>query len=265
MLEAYFDESGIHDGAAVCVIAGYFGYANHWRAQETKWRKVLDDFNFPLEDFHAHKLIGSEQHQSMLKKLAEAIAKSAIYPISAGIIVDDFNSFSEKQRKFMTGATLNEKTGKLRTSGAPTKPYFTPFQLCLRKVTDYTRPGRKANFFFGLDRPMGKYAKVLFNQIKTHNAWPESVWSSKSRLGDPAFPLARETPQLQAADLFVHLTYQHMLERHAANDWNVTPTGSLLTCLRNVKSLSDHFFQTKDCLQEMLEKTYAIAGNWDGH
>jgi hypothetical protein len=265
MLEAYFDESGIHENAAICVIAGYFGYANHWRAQEKKWRKVLADFSFPLEDVHATELVSSHRHQPMLKKLAEAIAKSSIYPISAGIVVDDFYSFSEKQRKWMTGATLDEKTRKLRTSGSPNRPYYTPFQLCLKKITDYTRPGRKANFFFGLDRPMAKYAKVMFTQIKTEKFWPESDWATKRRLGDPAFPLAKETPQLQAADLFVHLVYQHMLERHNARNWNVNPRGLLATCLRNKRSNSDHFFQNKACLQGTLEKSYALWGNWDGH
>jgi hypothetical protein len=180
-------------------------------------------------------------------------------------VVDDFNSFSEKQRKWMTGATLDEKTGKLRTSGSPSRPYYTPFQLCLKKITSYTRPGRKADFFFGLDRPMAKYAKIMFTQIKKQRSFPQSDWASKRRLGDPAFPLAKETPQLQAADLLVYLTYKHMLERHAAKDWNVVPSGLLLTCLRNIKSRNDHVFQNKDSLQRTLERSYAIAGNWDGH
>jgi hypothetical protein len=265
MLEAYFDESGIHEDAAICVIAGYFGHANHWRALEKNWRNVLDDFNFPLEDFHATELVSSQRHQPMLGKLAEIIAKSAIYPVSGGIVISDFDSFSEKQRKWTTGATLDEKTGKLRTSGSPSRPYFTPFQLCLKKITDYTRAGRKVNFFFGLDRTMAKYARIMFAQIKTQKPFPASDWATKGRLGDPAFPLAKATPQLQAADLLVHLTYRYMLERHAANDWNVVPSGLLLTCLRNIKSRNDHVFQNKASLQGTLEKSYAIAGNWDRH
>jgi hypothetical protein len=265
MLEAYFDESGIHSGAAICVVAGYFGDASQWKAQEVKWRKVLADFNFPLKDFHATKVVRSTINQPMLEKLAAAIEKSAIYPISAGIMVDDFMSFSKEKRRFMTGAILDEKAGKLRTSGAPNKPYFVPFQRCLQKITDYTKPGRRANFFFGLDRPMATYAKAMFKQIKTQPSWPESGWTTKRRLGDPAFPLAAQTPQLQAADLLVHLTYKHMLERHVANDWNVAPTGLLATCLRNRKSNHDLFFQNKACLQEVFDKAYMISGNWDSH
>jgi hypothetical protein len=264
MIEAYFDESGIHKGAKVCVIAGYFGYSAQWRALEKKWRKVLKDFNFPLKDFHATDLIDRRNDRSMLEKLAEAIARSEVYPVSSGIIVDDFYSFNETQRKFMTGATLMP-SGKFKTSGAPNKPYFVPFQNAVKNITDYAKPGRRANFCFGLDRPMAKYADAFFTEIKTRGGWGQRGWASRGRLGDPAFPLAKETPQLQAADLFSHLSYRHMNERNDANDWNVLPTDLLMTCLHKMRSPYDHGYQTKDSLQAVLEQTYAISGNWDEH
>jgi len=262
MIEAYFDESGIHDGANICVIAGYWGIASHWGWMERRWRAILDDFNFPLKDFHATDLINATRHQPMLKRLTEeAIGKFHIYPVSASIIVDDFNAFSEKQRRWFTGATLKTK-GKLVTSGAPTKPYFVPFQLCLRNISEQVKPGRKANFFFGIDKPMSKYARVLFNQIKTDRAYSER-WPTKNRVGDPAFPAAKETPQLQAADLLVHLTYRHVLERQAADNWNVEPRGLLRACLRNLRRQQDHVLQNRECLQYMLDVTHAAFGQWD--
>jgi len=57
MIEAYLDESGIHDGAAVCVIAGYFGGPGQWHKFERLWRKSLDRAGVPLEKFHALNLI----------------------------------------------------------------------------------------------------------------------------------------------------------------------------------------------------------------
>ena len=262
MIEAYFDESGIHDKAAICVIAGYWGLASQWKWMGRKWRAILNEFQFPLKDFHATDLINAKRHQSMLQRLADdAIGKSAIYPVSASIIVDDFNSFSEKQRRWFTGATLNT-AGKLITSGAPTKPYFVPFQLCIRNITEQVKPGRKAHFFFGTDRPMSKYARVLFRQIKTDRAY-SSGWPTKSRLGDPAFPAAKDTPQLQAADLLVHLTYRHELERLAENNWNVEPTGLLRACLRKIRRQEDHVLQDRRCLQWMLDVTNQRFGRWD--
>jgi len=266
MIEAYLDESGIHDGAAICVIAGYFGGRGRLGKLETAWKAVLKQFKFPMSDFHAKDLLKSHRHQPMLKALARTIGEhSKVHPVTYGIVVDDFNTFSLKQRMWFTGATLNETYGKLVTSGCPNKPYFVPFQNCLHRVSDYAPVGGKAHFLFGLDRPFAEYARSLFAQIKLV-AYPLSEWQSKDRLGDPAFPLAAETAQLQAADLLVHLSYLHMGERYKYNDWDVTPpSGLLLECLRNTQSGSDHALQTKKHLSEILERTYARAGNWDDH
>jgi hypothetical protein len=66
MLEPYFDESGIHDGAAMCI----FGYASQWRAFESKWLKILANHHFALSEFHATELLESQRHQPMLKQVA---------------------------------------------------------------------------------------------------------------------------------------------------------------------------------------------------
>ena len=95
-------------------------------------------------------------------------------------------------------------------------------------------------------------------------SYPGTTWKEKDRLGEPEFPLAKETEQLQAADLFCLLTYQHMLERRAANDWRVQPSGLLAHCLGNIRSVEDHAYQDKRCIDEMLEETRRISGfNWD--
>lgn len=47
MIEAYMDESGIHEGAHVCVIAGYWGSQKKWKRFETRWREILRDANEP--------------------------------------------------------------------------------------------------------------------------------------------------------------------------------------------------------------------------
>src|SRR2546422_4977723 len=71
MIDAYLDQSGIHDGAAICVIAGYFGGRGRLGKLETAWKQVLKDFRFPMSEFHAKNLLGSRKHQAMLVALAE--------------------------------------------------------------------------------------------------------------------------------------------------------------------------------------------------
>lgn len=266
MLEAYLDESGVHDGAEICVIAGYFGKRKQFRKLERGWKRVLAHHNFPLERFDAAKIVKTRKYERMLIELAETIAGChSVYPVSFGIVISDFNSFSLVQRRWLTGALLDDKTGKLVSSGSPNKPYFVPFQNCVRHITDYTPAIAKVHFFFGLDRPFSKYANIMFTgmQKRARQPDPHTTWKSKKRLGTVAFPLAAETPELQAADLIVHLTYQHMLERHAVNDWNVLPKGLLLQCLSNAKRPEDFQFLDKSCLSDYLRQSRDIAGNWD--
>jgi hypothetical protein len=83
-------------------------------------------------------------------------------------------------------------------------------------------------------------------------------------LGEPHFPLAKETPQLQAADLLVHLSYRHMKQRLEANEWGLPPDRLLAICLRNSKTMHDHVYMDKACLQQRLELSYSVFGSkWD--
>jgi hypothetical protein len=261
MIEAYLDESGIHSGAAVCVIAGYFGGRGQLRKLEIAWQRVLQKFNFPLHEFHAKELAGNKKHEPMLAALAKAISEQKkVHPISMAIVVDDFNSFSLDRRKWMTGGRVSP-AGKWIDSGCPSKPYFVSFLICLSKLTDHAPVGGKVHFFFGLDRTFAKYAIALFKQIKKQFAkglHPDSEWKSKNRLGDAAFPMASETPQLQAADLLVHLIYQRTLQYQGIENWEDAPVSDMLAhCLQNMVSQDDHGLQNKRNLGEMYAKAEA--------
>ncbi len=257
MIEAYLDESGIHQGAAYCTIAGYFGQQAAMRRLEREWKNVLKRYQFDMADFHAKDLVKSPKHGQMIKDLSRAIASCrSIYPVNFGIVVEDFNSFNLEQKKFFTGATF--RRGKLVTTGCPSKPYFVPFQMCCGRITQHTPSDARAHFFFGLDRNFYEYAAALFKQAKISDS--PSDFLVKARLGDAVFPLAKETPQLQAADLLVHLSYIHMLENIERTDWPVAPTGNLRLCMKNQQHINDAGFQTKEHLINTLEKLKARNG-----
>jgi len=269
MIDAYLDESGIHYGAKVCVIAGYFGGPRQMKKLEKSWKQVLAKFNFPMREFHAKDLIKKTMHHPMLMELARVAGQQTkVYPVTYGVIVEDFNSFSLEQRRFMTGATLSPFTGKLLTSGCPTKPYFAPFQNIIKIVTDAAPTGGKAHFSFGLDTQFAQYAVALFKQI-IDNPPPAdsaiSTWKSRSRLGTAIFPLASETAPLQAADLLVHLSYRMM------DDWRTTgKTGKspqyiydlLELALINMRTRTDHVYQDKEGLQKTIDQAKFFAPTW---
>ena len=270
MIDAYLDESGIHGGAAVCMIAGYFGGRSQLRKLEIEWLRVLKKFNFPLQDFHAKDLLKQRKHEPMLLALSQAIAEQRkVHPVSLGIVVEHFNLFPIELRRWMTGGRVNRNTHKWIDSGCPSKPYFCPFVRCLQIVTDCAPVGGKAHFFFGLDRSFSDYATQLFKQIKEqiNKGIYGSEWTSKGRLGEPSFPLAAETPQLQAADLFVHLNYQRALQNYAADqegDWMNVPVSEMLAnCLHNSLHTDHHSIQNKktamvDIAKAKVEQRKAI-------
>jgi hypothetical protein len=266
MLDAYLDESGIHDGAAVCVIAGYFAHRAPWRAFETDWKRLLYRFKVPIHEFHTKDLFprangffhGWNRHNEFLEAVASTIARHRlIHPIGGGIYVNDFKSFPITERRYFTGANVNS-VGKLVSSGCPNKPYFVPFQKCVVRVCGYAPKGGKAHFFFGLDRPFAEYAAALFKQIEATTA-PQiddprlESNALRERLGTPAFPKAKETPQLQIADFLVNLTYHHVIKAGSAIE-TAPPSPLLAKCIKNVKvGAEDFFFINRATLEGSLQ------------
>jgi hypothetical protein len=103
---------------------------------------VLAKHGVALHEFHATEMVRARRYQPMLLELAQVISEYRVYPVSFGIVVDNFNSYNENQRKFITGARLDEKTGKFLSSGCPNKPYFVPFSALPQTSDDLRTCGR---------------------------------------------------------------------------------------------------------------------------
>lgn len=265
MIQAFLDESGIHEDAKVCVIAGYYGHPGAWRKLDERWRKILVRANVPLDNFHALDLIEHRkffftmprtEHAKLVTELARTVAMFRVYPVTVALIVADFRALAGPQKQFFTGATIDDSTkpGKLKTNGCPTTPYFMPFLHCVRRVFDHTA-NREADFHFGFARPFQGYATEMFKMIRTRNPGA----------GRPIQSKAKDTPQMQAADYLCYASYKHALDRYAANDWSVIPPEPLRTLLTNLQDPTDCQFFDKTTIAESLRMTYERAGNWDGH
>lgn len=247
MIDAYLDESGIHEGAAVCVISGYFGGRGQWRKLEILWRQILKKAGYALEDFHANKWVKNEaKYGSVLDDLARATTQYKIYPVSVGVVVADFFSFSEEDRRFLTGATLMP-SGKLKGTGSPNQAYFLPFTHVIKTVSSYAPVGGKAHFFFGVDKQLYGYANELFKKL-----WNDPLAPFRERIGTVAAPLAKETPPLQAADLLAHLTYVDLQDRLANNTWDQQLPQRLVTCLGRARMREDFVYYNKMCIELSL-------------
>jgi hypothetical protein len=259
-VEAYLDESGIHDGAQVCVVAGFFGKKGGWRSLDSQWRNCVRRFDVPLGEFHAKDLMhrghyfdtwSEEKRDEFVSSLAGVIAGSRIYPVSCGLFVDDFLGFSLVERKFMTGATWHHAERRFSSTGCPNKPYFVPFQEVLRRVSLSAPPGAKSHYFFGLGRPLAKYALVYFRYLKAR-ARVLTIAKKYTRFGAIRFPEAKSTPALQAADLFSYLTYRHMMERRRTGDWESFPSSPIVTMIQRRKVPEDTVYYTRHTMRLML-------------
>jgi hypothetical protein len=100
-----------------------------------------------------------------------------------------------------------------------------------------------------LDRHFAEYAQFLFKFIKEEAQMP-----NKDRLGDPGFPLAKEAPQLQAADYLAYLAYLHGQERMQTEDWLRVPMRPLNAILQRIRSREDCVLFNAECLRGMLQK-----------
>jgi hypothetical protein len=263
---SYFDESGIHRDSEACIVAGYFGKKGPWRRLERGWTTVLREFKVPLSEFHAKDILTrngffhrwGDKTDALLNSLVNIVSKCPIHPVCYGLFTKDFFSFSLSERRFMTGATWDAQKKKFLVSGCPNKPYFVAFHECVRIVTSYTPAADRAHFSFGSDRPSAEYAAWLFRYLRkrTDALRRMKVWfdpkSSPDKFGAIAFPLAKETPELQLADLFSYMSYRHMLERSRTGDWNTPPGRILLGLLRHRKSPFDTSYRTAKLLRDMI-------------
>jgi hypothetical protein len=124
MISVYLDESGIHAGAKACVVAGYTGTVDAIVAFSLQWKNTLKKAGLSLADFHARDLIKIKSNLPLLRALASRIALSDLRPISASMGVDDYLRFNARERKFLAGALLGVRSGKLGGEQLSDKPYF---------------------------------------------------------------------------------------------------------------------------------------------
>jgi hypothetical protein len=146
MLEGYFDETGIHDGAAVCIVAGYYAQRSQWNKYESAWKKILRRER--IREFHAKVFFGAAPKGSeyyewsatrrkwYIHDLLETITANELHAVGAGVIIADWERLGLEQRKFLTGAEYSPKRRKFESSpqaDAPINPTFSRFKTASRK------------------------------------------------------------------------------------------------------------------------------------
>jgi hypothetical protein len=273
-MEAYFDETGIHDKAKVCIVAGFYGPKQAWRQFEKRWNSILSKYpQIAEEGFHARRFFARDENKkrvgdyatwsdekasAFLERLIQCIVTNRIFPIGYAVIVDDFLALPYESRQWFTGARFNRTTGKAETSGCPSKPYYLPFQFCVLKSVELSKasPVNKLDVFVGIDTTFHKYASDLFSFLMGDERLDRSV---RSCLGSLRNPLAKQTPGIQAADLLAYRMHRASLDK--LRNPHCEPSPILIKLLRNWKGKlqlrlmnSDLFAAMEKAGQEAYER-----------
>jgi hypothetical protein len=107
VVESYMDESGIHEDAKICTVAGHYVTQVAWRKCEREWRNVLLRFGVEKHGFHAKQFWGRFEGQRVhpyeewsdtkaekyLDQLLHVITRNRIFPFGHGVVVRAWNAF----------------------------------------------------------------------------------------------------------------------------------------------------------------------------
>lgn len=216
------DESGIHEGAQVCVVAGYWGSAKKWRRLENRWREIINNADEPsLKEFHSSQFWNSkggrrgifaswsdEKAAKFIDDLTSCMVDSRLFPTSAALVTAEWKKRTKEERMFLTGGTYDVVNNRWVTVGAANRIYFLPFQIALSNPAITCKPGLHVQYFFDLNKQFKKHALDLFHYMKN-----EKRSNFRHRMGGIDFPTSEEAPGLQCADLLAYQTHKSAKER----------------------------------------------------
>jgi hypothetical protein len=265
----FADESGIEDAAQYCLIGGYIGPPRQWQKLRRKWDKVLDQYGVP--SFHAKDFFQFEKRKNRehykdwsAKKLSHFLAalltiinQRDLDPLSAGIYVPDFNTFSDEDRQYLTGGIRKVRAvgygdgstettlGDFVTSGAPSKPFFGVFQRFVGDALLKAPPDTLVNFTFDRqDQYEARTVETFYEQF-TNGHLPAELERKVGKIGHDK---SADEPALQAADLLAYVWNRVM---------NETVRGTLLqqaVAAFSIKQPSMTVFR-REHMQQIVDET----------
>lgn len=219
--KAFIAESGIHDGASVCVVAGYVGSLGEWRRFERAWGPHASAPGFHSKEFFARDNTGTRvgpyrgwddvRARRYFSTLLNTVLGLKLYPIGALVDVRAFQKYTEDERRIMTGGKLTPR-GKWAQTGAPSKPYFLAFWKAVTRATEIT-DRKDWNIDFVFDQ-QNQYESLALQTFKGLKADLDEDYTS--RLGSAVFASRRDAIALQAADMLAHAWHQFGTVGHDA-------------------------------------------------
>lgn len=199
---------------------------------KAKWRSTLNDYS--SDRFHAKRFFqrspdrerispytgrSDRKADGYLTALIDVIADSGVKAIGASVKWDDFRSYTDGERRFMTGGRLNNYLTRWKRNGSPTKPYYTTMlgmisnvHVGIRDKEDAPIPDVTVNYVFDRQNVLDERAINTFHDVTEHLR--EDYPDEARMLGEIAFASSERHVQLQAADLLCY-SWLRILRRGA--------------------------------------------------
>jgi hypothetical protein len=225
MIEAFMDESGIHDGAHVCVIAGYWGSARKWKRFGSRWPQIIKAAGEPsVKEFHSTEFWYSDGRRKgvfakwsdtkadkFIDDLVQCIVDAKLFPTSAVLVIDEWKKLNKDERKLLSGGYYDLATQAWIAHGASNRPYFLPFQFAVINPAIQCQPGLHVHYTFDLNKQFRHHALSLYKLLKE-----DPRLKCRHRLGSIDLEVSEKAVGLQAADLFAYQTYKFGKQRIAS-------------------------------------------------
>lgn len=190
MLTAYFDESGIHKGDHLCVVAGFVGNEAQWASFIHDWLAALR----PRPLLHMRKLRWNQHPDRiapLLARLGPIPYRYNLIPVYCGMWQKDYEEIMK---------------GKVREKF--TTPYITCAQSCMAIALGELAGPDEVQFVFERQRvnqsAMENLRSVVFGLVGVD-----------SRVRDIIFRPAREMPCLEPADYLAFQLREWKLDPHS--------------------------------------------------
>jgi hypothetical protein len=181
VLHAYFDESGTHaqHRDPVTFVAGFVGTSRQWRNVRRAWTTAMKGETFHYKEFR--------MEGELLAELTEILASSGLQVVSAGFT-------GNWERAISAGPDWKRRFPSC---------YSMVFEMSVEQMNRWCRQlwgGEPIAITFSRQLEYGKRAEEIWRTFRGNGEWRNLV---SFAYGDPEV-----FPQLQAADMIAHETYQ---------------------------------------------------------
>ncbi|HYM78420.1 MAG TPA: DUF3800 domain-containing protein [Candidatus Dormibacteraeota bacterium] len=212
VFKSYMDEAGIDARSPYCSIAGYIAPKDEWEQFERDWRFILKEYmrDLPESERYFHSVEFYENYpkyrswkkgkrESFINALFRAINDRHVALFLSSVDQRIFFQFTEDERRYLTGGIHNGF--KWASHGAPTKPYFLPFQFCMIQGANFVKDDDKIFPIMSRQEQYRMKALELYEQMLN----TDPPMKCRHKLADDmVFSDPKKTPPLQAADLAVY-------------------------------------------------------------